>query len=291
MAMVLSARLSQGRTVYLEYSNELWNGSFTQAGYVVSMGQKLGLSADPFLAGIRYGVLRSLQIFKIFNEVCGEKLRLVRVLSAQTANPWVAEQVLRALDDPKINPAGDTVDALAIGAYAGHDIADRIGASGAYRSLWPSEIAGLLTAELPALETAIRKHKSLCQGKGLRLLAYEGGQHLAVTTPEFRANTELVDKLARANADPAMGAFYHALLDTWFRAGGDAFVAFAFIEQPGPYGAWGLLEWTDQPLEQAPKYRALLEKIASTPQRSRLVGEQAVLPEDGGTGREGAHGK
>lgn len=277
LAMVLAKHLSQDRTVFLEYSNELWNGSFTQAGYVVSMGQKFGLAADPFLAGIRYGVLRSMQIFRIFKEACGEKLHLVRVLSAQTANPWVAEQALRALDDPRINPGGESVDALAIGAYAGHDIADRIGASGAYRSLWPSEITGMLTGELPALESDIRKHKALCQARGLRLLAYEGGQHLAVTTPDLRANTELVDKLAQANADPSMGTFYRKLLDVWFRAGGDAFVAFAFVAQPSPHGAWGLLEWTDQPVEQAPKYQALLERIASTPQRARLVGEQAAF--------------
>lgn len=277
LAAILAGRLSPGRTVFLEYSNELWNGAFSQAAHVVSMGQRLGLDADPFLAGIRYGVLRSLQIFKIFKEVCGDRLRLVRVLSAQTANPWVAEQALRALDDPRINPAGDAVDALAIGAYAGHDIADRIGATGAYRTLWPSEIVGLLEKELPALETGIRRHKTLCQPRGLRLLAYEGGQHLAATRPELRANPELVDKLARANADPAMGAFYRALLEVWQRAGGEDFVAFAFVAQPGPHGAWGLLEWTEQPERQAPKYQALLERIASTPQRDRLAGGQTAF--------------
>lgn len=277
MALVLAKHLSRGRTVFLEYSNELWNGRFTQAAYVVAMGQKLGLAADPFLAGIRYGVLRSMQIFRIFKEICGDRLRLVRVLSAQTANPWVAEQALRALDDPKVNPAGDTVDALAIGAYVGHDIADRIGASGAYRTLWPSEIAGLLADELPALEADIRAHKALCRTRGVRLLAYEGGQHLAATRPALRENRELVDKLAQANADPAMGEIYRKLLDVWFRAGGDAFVAFAFVARPDSYGAWGLLEWTDQPVEQAPKYKALLDHIATTPQRGRLAGEQAAL--------------
>lgn len=272
MAALLAERLSPGRTVYLEYSNELWNGGFTQAAHVVAMGQKLGLAADPFLAGIRYGVLRSLRIFKIFQEVCGDRLRLVRVLSSQTANPWVAEQALLALDDPLINPEAARVDALAVGAYAGHDIADRIGASGTYRTLWPSEITGLLEAELPALEAQLRRHKALCQARGLRLLAYEGGQHLAATTPALRANSELTDKLARANADPSMGTFYHKLLETWLRAGGDAFVAFAFIALPGPYGAWGLLEWTEQPPAQAPKYQALLAHIASTPQQRRLTG-------------------
>lgn len=291
MAGVLATHLAAGRTVYLEYSNELWNGRFDQAAYVVAMGQKLGLAADPFLAGIRYGVLRSMQIFKIFKEICGDRLRLVRVLAAQTANPWVAEQALLALDDPKTNPEGDTVDALAIGAYVGHDIADRIGASGAYRSLWPSEIAGMLEDELPALEATISTHKALCQPRKLRLLAYEGGQHLAVTTPALRANTELVDVLARTNADPSMGIVYRKLLDVWFRAGGDAFVAFAFIAPPGPHGAWGLLEWTDQPVAKAPKYQALLQYIASTPQRGRLAGDPRSAPDGEGARRQEAHGE
>lgn len=291
MAKLFAARLSPGRTVYLEYSNELWNGSFTQAAFVVAKGQQLGLAADPFLAGIRYGVLRSLQIFRIVKEVCGDKLHLVRVLGTQTANPWVSEQLLLSLDNPTVNPHGDTVDALAVGAYVGHDIADNLGASGAYRTLWPSEIVTMLEAELPALESVLRKHKALCQARGLRLLAYEGGQHLVATTPALRANTELVDKLARANADPSMGDFYRKLLDVWFHAGGDAFVAFAFIAQPGPHGAWGLLEWTDQPLDQAPKYRAVLERIASTPQRGRLSGDLAAFADRSTHGGNAPHGQ
>ena len=271
MAAVLLARLSPGRTVYLEYSNELWNGAFPQAAYVAAMGKKAGLAADPFLAGIRYGVQRATRIFRIFREVWGQQLHLVRVLSAQTANPWVAEQTLLALDDPIVNPGREAADVLAIGAYVGHDVADRIGKSGAYAYLWPSEIAAMLLDELPALEKLIRAHKALCQRRGLRLGAYEGGQHLAVTDQALRRNAALIDKLAAANADAAMADVYRNLLDVWGRAGGEEFLAFAFVDLPGPYGAWGLLEWTDQPVGQAPKYQAVLEAIAASSQKSRLA--------------------
>jgi len=40
---------------------------------------------------------------------------------------------------------------------------------------------------------------------------------------------------------------------------------FAYVSAPNKWGSWGLLEYQDQPLDQAPKMRAILDlmKLAS----------------------------
>lgn len=259
MARLVRDTLPAGSAVYLEYSNETWNGIFAQAGYVKRMGQLQNLDADPFLAGIRFTVKRSLELFGAFEEELQGKVRVIKVLAGQTANPWVAEQALRALDDPAVNPKGIGVDALAIAPYLGHDVADGIVRSGKAAFLWPEEVVGMLAAELPGLEKLIAAHASLAKARKLELTAYEGGQHLVGSTPAQRDDPALTELIARANAHPDMGRLYLDLLRMWRLNGGGTFNLFAFAGMPSKYGCWGLLEWIDQPVENAPKYRAAME--------------------------------
>jgi hypothetical protein len=88
------------------------------------------------------------------------------------------------------------------------------------------------------------------------LIAYEGGQSIdtGATTVSW------YDDYLAAQRDPRMYDFYSAWLDAIFDAAGadgvDIFSSVALISQ---YGAWGHLEYQDQPLAQAHKLRAILD--------------------------------
>jgi hypothetical protein len=264
MARLVRDSLPAGSSVYLEYSNETWNAIFPQAEYVKKMGQLQHLSRDPFLAGIRFTVKRSLELFASFEGELGGRIRVYKVLAGQTANPWVAGQMLQSLRDPAVNPGGMRVDTLAIAPYLGHDIVDEIARAGRTAHIWPEEVVGMLSGQLPALEKQVAAHAGLARQVGVTLSAYEGGQHLVGGTAKLRDDPMLTDLIARANAHPSMRRLYLDLLRMWRANGGGVFNLFAYVGMPSKYGCWGLLEWLEQPLESAPKYLAAMEASAWT---------------------------
>ena len=71
----------------------------------------------------------------------------------------------------------------------------------------------------------------------------------------------LTQKLVAANEHPRMYDLYRQYLDAWFDNGGELFVAFSYIIWGGKSGSWGALRYQDQPIEEAPKYRALVDTI------------------------------
>ena len=64
--------------IYVEYSNEVWNGQFKQSKYAGEQGQKLGFGEKPWEAAWHYTAYRSVEIFRIWEDVFGGRERLVR---------------------------------------------------------------------------------------------------------------------------------------------------------------------------------------------------------------------
>ncbi|MCU0872974.1 MAG: hypothetical protein MUE50_11600, partial [Pirellulaceae bacterium] len=79
-AELVQQRLEPERKVYVEYSNEIWNGQFEQSRWAGQQGQQLGFADKPWEAGWRFTAYRSVQIFRIWEQVFGGTGRLVRVL-------------------------------------------------------------------------------------------------------------------------------------------------------------------------------------------------------------------
>jgi len=98
-AQLIHDQLSPALRVYVEYSNETWNGQFSQTAYVQAEGVGLNLDPAPFTAGQEYAGIRSGQIWNIFEQVFGASAgqRLVKVLSTQSANPAVTTMRLTGL--------------------------------------------------------------------------------------------------------------------------------------------------------------------------------------------------
>jgi hypothetical protein len=245
--------------IYIEYSNEIWNGIYEQNQWCSQQGLALGLSSDPFLAGLLFQAKRSGEIFRIFEQEFGGASRLLRVIAAQASNPWVAEQLMAGLANPAINPYGFNAEALAIAPYFGGGVADEIGDQGLIESITVDEILDRVARDIPAVASCISLHKTLAEHYGVNLIAYEGGQHLVAVNWDYIDNETLTQKLIAANRNARMKTFYRNYLDIWFNNGGGLFMAYNYVMMPSKYGSWGALEWMDQPYGEAPKYQALVE--------------------------------
>ena len=68
-----------GLKVYIEYSNEVWNGSFEQHRYAEEQARKLGLGPKerPWEGAALFYGRRSVEIFRLWEEAFGGRERLV----------------------------------------------------------------------------------------------------------------------------------------------------------------------------------------------------------------------
>lgn len=94
----------------------------------------------------------------------------------------------------------------------------------------------------------------------LELVAYEGGQHL-VGYQGAENLQPLTDLFIAANRHPRMYDLSRRHLNRWFAEGGGLYVGFLYVAAPSQWGSWGVLEYQDQPAEQARKYRAMLDVL------------------------------
>ena len=248
MAETIRDTLDAPRRVYIEHSNEVWNGQFAQARYAGDTGQKRGLSDNRYQAQLRYHAKRSGEIFAIFDDVLGED-RVVCVLGAQSVNPWTTEQVV---SDPSVTARAD---AVAIAPYFGGRLGDPKTAAEVAR-MSNDELAERCRESIRENAAAIAKTKTICDAHGLDLIAYEAGQHL-VGRQGSENNEALTAAFHRLNRDAAMKTLYVEAYESWAENGGGLWCAFASVARPSKWGSWGLKEYDDQPDAEAPKWQAI----------------------------------
>lgn len=248
LAQFLVQQLSPGLKIYLEYTNEAWNGIYDQAAYCREQGVALNLSdqGDPFQAQQRFYAKRATEIFKLCEPIIPRD-RFVRVLSTQT--PWVSEQELAFRD------TAAHVDALAMAPYFNFRPDEQSTVPG--MSL-DQLFAAINTVLLPRVKTATQSQIPVAAKYGLPVIAYEGGQHLVGLGP-WANDSGVNDLYNAANRDPRMGAVYRQWLQDWNAAGGRLLMHFVNCGAytAGPSGRFGTLEYMEQPRAEAPKYDAL----------------------------------
>jgi hypothetical protein len=250
----VNKKLDRGRKIYVEYSNECWNGGFAQARYCAERGKKLGLSKNAYEAQLRYYSQRSVEIFRLWEKEFGGRERLVRVLATQSANQWTGGAVLDWKD------AHEQADAVAIAPYFGYRFgnpktADKVAAMSA------DDLVAELAKDVEASKKVLAGYAELARKRKLTLMAYEGGQHLA-GYQGAENNDKLTKLFQEANRHPKMKDLYLADLKNWREAGGGLFCVFSSMGNYSKWGSWGVLEHTGQDADKAPKYQALREYLA-----------------------------
>ncbi len=171
--------------------------------------------------------------FSIWHEVfAGQTSRVIRVAAGQQANVEVVRRLVEKL--------GGKFDAVSCSGYFGG-----------------------FTEPDSKLPPRFEAHRALAQewadrlGRPISLVAYEGGQHM-----------NDVDEIPLQNTQEMYEAYLRTLYQ-WERAGGGVFVAFNFVGPQNKYGSWGHLLYQDQPIEQALKFKALMD-YPNSPLRMQL---------------------
>ncbi len=257
-AEMVKAGLDPDLRIYVEYSNECWNGIFAQARYCRDKGKEMGLSENDYQAQLRYYSKRSVEIFRLWEEVFGGADRLVRVLAAQSANPWTSEQVM------DFERAYENADMLGIAPYFGNALGDPR-RQDEVAQMTVDEVLDRCAEFIAEGNKTIARQAELAAQRGLRLVAYEGGQHL-VGYGGAENNEKLTELFHAANRHPRMKDLYLDYLAGWKQNGGTLMAIFSSMGTYSKWGSWGLLEYHGQPAAEAPKYQAVLEFLDANPQ-------------------------
>jgi hypothetical protein len=257
-ARTVKEQLDPRLQVYVEYSNEVWNSQFAQTRCSWEKAKQLGLGPQerPWEGGGMYYARRSVEIFKIWEEVFGGNDRLVRVIAWQSGNTHWMDNIVLPFED-----AYKHADALAIAPYIAMNVPrDGKELTADVVAKWPLEkVLDYLESEsLPKSIQAIQASKEIADKYGLQLLAYEGGQHLVgVAGGE---NNEALGKLFHAaNRDPRIGAIYDRYYSAWRDSGGDVFCYFSSIGRWSKWGSWGIMEFYDSDPANSPKFQSTMQ--------------------------------
>lgn len=258
----VKAHLDPTLRVYIEYSNEVWNGIFAQARWAQERAKELGLGPPerPWEGAALFYTRRALEIFALFEDAFGGHERLVRVLAWQAAaspDYWTDGLVLQR------GQVAGKVDALAIAPYisvlvpARSDRPDTVTAD--QMATWTVDQVLDYTEQraLPQCIGWMQAQKAVCDKYGLKLLAYEAGQHL-VGVGGGENNEALTRLFIEANAHPRMGAIYTRYLDAWEAVGGDLCCLFSSVSRWSKWGSWGLCQYYDEAEADQPKLAAVM---------------------------------
>lgn len=271
-------------TVHVEYSNEVWNTAFPQGRWVREQAATLWGLPEDGVGGYAFTAREATRDALIWEDVFGADAttRLDNVFSTQTSNFWATENLLDpkawAEAEPKTYlPVSVVFDSLGVTTYFGGNVIsdpdlrqefltrlrqDRTDA----RRWLTTTINNPETPDSPVWNASVlAKAKELAEAHGLKLLAYEGGQHLhhafavpGLTEADINAATDLLIDYVRG---PEMAAITAANWEVWQGIGDGPYMHFG---DSGVGGRWGSFSLFDAPGFANPTSDLLLQRNATT---------------------------
>lgn len=270
---------------HVEYSNETWNSAFTQFHWlrdqaIATWGEEV---AEDWIAIFSFHARRATEVALIWQEVFGDEagVRLVNVLATQAANPWLSDILVTAPEwaarEPEaFLPSGEVFDELAATAYFGGalvsdpalrpELITRAETMGARAYSWAFQgisQAGAVEDSIPGVLDWLGQQRDLAERHGLRLVLYEGGQHVhhsfaveGLTDAEAERQSAFLADFVRS---PEMGALYAQLWDGWREIGQGPFMQYVEMGAPSRWGSWGLLT---HPGDHTPRADFVLDRQA-----------------------------
>jgi hypothetical protein len=230
LALMLLDDLDSGIVLYVEYSNEVWNGLFPQSNWNQAYADEHSLTYITAYAK------RTAEISQIFGEVFGTDAinNRVRVVNCWQIGWWPPDaQMNQQMEyiNANFGPPADIIYALGVAPYYSPSSA----AAGA-------SVEQLLVAYAASTEASVAWRvlvKDLADRWSLPggMVAYEGGPSMAI------GDTTNVANKIRAHRDPRMGELIvHDLRENWFGEGGQLFMSFVLCSGYTRYGCWGLTD-------------------------------------------------
>lgn len=266
LARLLKTSLNAESRIYLEYSNEIWNGGFDQydtnraaAIQEVQRNPASALAHDgnhrPQLIAFRRVAKRLKEFSDIFRRVYGDSamMRIVRpVLSSQVVQPLTAKTGLEFIE-AVYGPPGRYFYAIAGAPYF------NLGSQQTSVGLTSDQVLSAMSDSISKLPivNALEGNMALASWYGLKFLAYEGG-------PDTFGPGSLAAKKA-ASLDPRMLELCTSYLRSWYRQGGDMLMW--YMAGAGNwdtrYGTWELT--TDLALTDTPKIKCMDRVLGAPP--------------------------
>ncbi len=265
LARLLRTTLLPGLKVYVEFSNEVWNGIFSQnewnrqraAEDAASGNRQLDFDGTDniYYLGWRRTADLTRQVSELFRREWGEerwKILGRPVLAGQIANPEVLRQGLLYLQSVH-GPPARYLSALAGAPYF------HLGDADLREDLSPEEVLDVLedsAREMPVW-ARLEENAALARWYGLDWVAYEGG-------PDTMGPHNVAAKKS-ASLHPRMQTICEDFLRLWEGFGGGLFVWYlaGATSYDTAYGTWGLTN--DMTVQDTPKIRALDSYAATDP--------------------------
>lgn len=259
LARLMRDSLDPTLKIYLEYSNELWNGFNTKAVPWVQNNAPQSLNTAQRIA---YFYKKT---FDIWQGVFGPQMsaRVIRVAGCQLTNPWFGQQEMAYL-----TANGSGADALAPDSYflsyllATHDY-DTLAAWGS--SATAQRVIELADRHTQGLHSMCLQNNQTAISYGLKYIFYEGGQNL---TPQNYAVQPYNPAIYAAQTDPLMYNIYMREL-SFLRDStiAELFMHFVMMSDKGEFlpgmPPWGAMEsvFQDTAITPSVKFRALVNNI------------------------------
>ncbi|MBP3964656.1 DUF7594 domain-containing protein [Paenibacillus lignilyticus] len=244
LAQLIKSKLNPALKVYVEYSNETWNGGFSQFQYTLDQGVAQGLpGSNQWYQGGAFSLYRSVQIWNQFATVYGSEMaaRVVRVASFSGNYDIFDQGYANVVNSSTWNPTNQKADMIAIAPYVGSGLD---GASANIQSQFHADIDATFTDRVL---TAV----AIAQKYNVKLGCYEGGQHLLTNADQWSGNQNIYTE-------------YTYMLNKF----APYFVLYNHYAHAGSWssgGAWGAKAFTGQSNASAPKYRAIVDWVAAHP--------------------------
>jgi hypothetical protein len=273
--------LDPALTVRVEYSNEVWNFAFEQTHWLREQASK-HWGADAY---IDYHTKKAVETALIWEEVYGDEAsnsRLTNVLGTFLVNPWVTKRLLEAPawlenePDKYVDPR-TIFEEVATSVYFGFatvgdeqlraELIANINNPSVDTEKWLAErlLDSKYNNSIPQVAAMLKETAQIVHSSGLRLVAYEGGQHLhhsfavrGLTDADISALDDFMFDFVRGNE---MALLYQELWHVWKQYGDDAFMQFVDIQSSSRWGTWGL--WNGLS-DNSPRAETLMQLNSTT---------------------------
>lgn len=266
--------LDPNLSIRVEFSNETWNGLFPVHADLSVLSEAEWGARDPIGYGAKAATEMAMLWEEVFAEVATPKPALINVLSGQAANPDVLRQMLEAsawkhAEPERFSSPAAHFEEIAIASYFGaHVLRGETNVRDAVAALDRGQLDVWLNAALidPARQSSLpdaaknwRAHADLAAEFGMRLVAYEGGQHLQPVAHNLSAEDlhRLMSALADYMRGEAIAGHYATAWELWMEIGDGPFMHYNDVSAPSLHGVWGARSYVGDETPRA----AMLDKL------------------------------
>ncbi len=261
-ATYVKDNLDPNLTAYFEYSNEIWNASFSQYDWLADYAQQIIPGASNQHQQIE--AYKSYKMAEIIRQVFNDDSRLNLVISTQKNAPGREQSMLQAVDLVQfgITDVASMFDSLGITTYFDTNTNDWTKQQ--FRDLIDNSVDGgveFLLGEIVKDQDRIINelfphYHQVGIDYGLDIVAYEGGSH-AVSIRPTHNEPGVADLFESLHETERMGEFYTRIFDAW-----DSFDnfgvqnLFSLMGPWGKYGSWGHWRYYG---DMTPRLQAVLD--------------------------------